>query len=87
MRRPGAIKHVLFGFQRWRDERRRKRHEFMGEFIKGYMEYHRRPPQSREKYQEFHRRLQYIRPLVIFINLLLWYLMIRYLGANVIRLS
>jgi signal transduction histidine kinase len=85
MRRSGAMKQALLGFQRWKDEHRRKRHEFMREMIKGYLKYHRRPSKSREKYQEFqefHRRLQYIRPLVILMNLLFWYLIIRYLGVR-----
>ncbi len=85
MRVSGAIKRIVSGFRRLRNKRRRKRYEFMKEWIKGYMEYHRRTTESRGKYQEFHRfhrRLQYIRPLVIFMNLLFWYFMIQYLGIR-----
>ena len=99
MKLPGGIKRLLTGFHQRREESHRKRQRFIRKFImKGYMEYHRQqtalfqanfhrqPLESRERYQEFHhfhRRLKYIRPVVILINLLFWYLMIRYLGIRI----
>jgi signal transduction histidine kinase len=82
MKLPATIKLLRTGFQRWKDERRWK----MQKFMKGYVEYRRQPPESRGRYQEFHRfhrRLQYIRPVVIGINLLFWYFIIRYLGVRI----
>jgi signal transduction histidine kinase len=82
MKLPGTIKRLHTGFQRRKDECRRKLQKFM----KVYLEYRRQPPESRSRAQEFHRfhrRLQYIRPVVIGINLLFWYFMIRYLGIRI----
>ncbi len=81
MKSPGAIKGLLVGFQRRSDECRWK----MQKFMKGYLEYQRQPPESRGRYQEFHRfhrRIQYIRPVVVGINLLCWYFIIHHLGSG-----
>jgi signal transduction histidine kinase len=92
-----GTKGLLSDFQCRRNERRLKRQAFIREFIRQHMEYHRQQkiilkadnfqkqldPSKFNEFQHYNRRLKYIRPVFIIINLVLWYLIIRYMGIGI----
>jgi len=92
-----GVKWLLNDFQCRRNERLLKRQAFIREFMRQHMEYHRQQkiilqaenrqepldPSKFNQFQHYNRRLKYIRPVFIIINLTLWYLIIRYMGIGI----
>ncbi len=94
---PRVVKGLFTGFQCHRHEQRQNKQSSIRELIARHLEYHQqqktlfqtdwgRRGQGTWKFGEFNhynRRLKYFRPVAIAINLILWYLLIRYMGIGI----
>jgi signal transduction histidine kinase len=74
-------------YHRRQQEFRREHPHEPHEFHPRHYEFHRQHQLFIEKHREFqryHRRLKYTRPLILLFNLVIWYLIFRYLGVKTI---